>query len=284
MILVADGGSTKTSWCLIDESGKEFYFETEGYHPFFVNADEISASLAKSIPEYIAIIAHEVQQVFMYSAGGGYSEKTDQILIDGIANVFQNAGVKVETDLLAAARALLGKNSGFAAILGTGTNTCIYDGKDVLQNIESLGFLLGDEGSGSYIGKKIIGDYIRGYMPDTVRDAFFETYQLSPIDLLNKVYEHSVPNRYCASFARFAGDHLNDNPYYYNVVYESFHDFFSNLVKGYSDYQKYSFNCIGSIAFYFKDVLAEVAKEFNMETGNFITDSMKGLVDYHKNS
>lgn len=284
MILVADGGSTKTSWCLIEKSGKEFYFETEGYHPFFVNADEISASLMKGIPEYIAITAHEVQQVFIYSAGGGYSEKTDQILIDGIAGVFQNSGVKVETDLLAAARALLGRNSGFAAILGTGTNTCIYDGKDVVQNIESLGFLLGDEGSGGYIGKKIIGDYIRDYMPESVKEIFFRTYQLSPIELLNKVYEDPVPNRYCASFAKFAGDNLQNEPYCYNVVYESFYDFFNNLVKGYSDYQKYSFNCIGSIGYYFKDVLEKVAKEFNMETGNFITDSMKGLVDYHKNS
>ena len=172
MILIADGGATKTSWCLIENVDKTTLFETEGYHPFFVDCSYISNSLHQNIPENIREMALEVTVIYFYSAGGGYSKKTDAVIIDGVKSLFPQAEVFVETDLLAAARALLQDNPGFAGILGTGTNTCIYNGKKIIQNIESLGFLLGDEGSGSYIGKKIIGDYIRGYMPSDVKKQF----------------------------------------------------------------------------------------------------------------
>ncbi len=282
MILIADGGSTKTTWCLLNAAGEESQFETEGYHPFFVNSEYICHSLQESLPLQILEASERVSRIFLYSAGGGYSVEADRILVDGLLMVFPSADITIETDLLAAARSLLGKKAGFAAILGTGTNTCLFDGEKVTLNIESLGFLLGDEGSGSYIGRKIIGDYVRGFMPEPVRDRFYETFKLSPTELLNKVYEDPLPNRFCATFTRFAGDHLQDDPYCYNLVYNSFMDFFRNLVMNYPDYQAYHFNCVGSVAYYFKSVLEQLLHDVGMKMGKIEKDPLKGLMEYHK--
>lgn len=284
MILIADGGSTKTSWVLLDQKGEQLKFETEGHHPFFVGSDNIHESLAVKLPETVKEKARNVTRIFFYSAGGGYSSETDHILVKGMSGIFSSAQITIETDLLAAARALLGDKKGFAAILGTGTNSCLYDGKGVTANIESLGFLLGDEGSGSYIGKKLIGDYIREVMPHKVRNAFFETYQLTGMELLNKIYEHPVPNCYCAFFARFAGDHLREDPYYEQLVMDAFRDFFRNIVVLYPNYQRYSFNCVGSIAYHFRELLERVIIEQGMKPGIIDKDPMKRLVAYHLNA
>lgn len=282
MILIADGGSTKTSWVLLDQRGAPQPFETEGYHPFFVDSAQIRESLGRMLPAAIQEKAGDVTRIFFYSAGGGYSPESDDILIQGISAIFRKAAITVETDLLAAARALLGEEEGFAAILGTGANSCIYNGKEVVANIESLGFLLGDEGSGSYIGKKLIGDYIREVMPHKVRNAFFNTFQLTGMELLNRVYEHPVANRYCASFARFAGDHLQEDTYYAQVVTGAFRDFFRNIVALYPNYQRYSFNCVGSIAYHFRELLEKVIIEQGMIPGVIDKDPMQGLIEYHR--
>lgn len=282
MILIADGGSTKTSWVLLDQTGEVLQFETEGYHPFFVGSDYIRDSLEKKLPEELKEKACSVERIFFYSAGGGYSQETDSILVKGISGVFTSAQIIIETDLLAAARALLGDKEGFAAILGTGTNSCIYNGEEVTVNIESLGFLLGDEGSGSYIGKKLIGDYIREVMPDTIRDVFFQTYNLTGTDLLNKVYEHPLANRYCASFAKFAGDHLQEDSYYEHLIVSAFRDFFRNIVILYPNYRKYKFNCVGSIAYHFRELLERVVIEQGMLLGIIDKDPIKGLIAYHR--
>lgn len=284
MLLIADGGSTKTRWCLLDKMENETLFETEGYHPFFIDSKYISESLNNSLDKDMKEKAGEVKDIFFYSTGGGYSHKTDLVLVNGLAHIFPIANIHIETDLLAAARSLLGERKGFAAILGTGTNTCIYDGNNVVKNIESLGFLLGDEGSGSYIGKKIIGDYIREVMPENVRDLFFNTFQLTPVELLNKVYEHPVSNRYCASFTRFVKEHMGKSPYYHNLVQESFRDFFQNIVTRYDNYKAYSFYCVGSIAYYFKEILEKVISEYGMKVGNIEREPMKGLIAYHQKS
>lgn len=282
MILIADGGSTKTSWVLLTRTGKQLQFETEGYHPFFVGSDYIRDSLEKKLPAELKGKAGSVERIFFYSAGGGYSPETDDILVKGLSGAFPLARIAIETDLLAAARALLGDKEGFAAILGTGSNSCIYDGKKVIVNIESLGFLLGDEGSGSYIGKKLIGDYIREVMPAAVRDTFFQIYNLTGMDLLNKVYEHPVANRYCASFAKFAGDHLPENPYYEHLITGAFRDFFRNMVILYPNYWEYRFNCVGSIAHHFRELLEKVVVEQGMQPGIIDKDPIRGLIAYHR--
>lgn len=281
IILIADGGSTKTSWCLVEHFGGKILFETEGFHPFFVKSSYINESLNHYLSMEVKEKAYRVRHIFFYSAGGGYSQKTDDILVTGISKIFPNANIIIESDLLAAARSLLGKTVGFAAILGTGSNTCLYDGEKVVKNIESLGFMLGDEGSGSYIGKKIIGNYIRGIMPDSIRNDFYNTFHLTPGELLNKVYEHSVPNRYCASFSKFVGEHLESNSYYYDLVYDSFKDFFQHIVSKYSNYHEYTFHCVGSVGYYLRKVLEQVAFEYGMKVGKTEKNPMRGLVAFH---
>ena len=281
MILIADGGSTNTTWCLLNEGKKELVFQTEGYHPFFVGSDYITNSLIENLNQNIKEIAHQITNIHFYSAGGGYSKETDFILIQGISKIFNDAEIVIETDLIAAARALLKNDKGFAAILGTGTNTCVYDGKNVVENIESLGFILGDEGSGSYIGKKLIGDYIRGYLPLSIENKFFNEFKISPEELINRIYTGSAANAFCASFCNFVGENLETDIYYYNLVYHSFQDLFKNIVINYQGYIDYSFNCIGSIAYYFRPILERVALENNMKVGEIYKDPMEGLIEFH---
>jgi N-acetylglucosamine kinase-like BadF-type ATPase len=276
MILIADSGSTKANWCLVAQNGELAHFATEGYNPHFVDENYIINSLTKSLPDYVR--PHEIEEINFY--GSGCMAGKTVIVESALHSLFKSAKVNASVDLLAAARALLWDEPGFAAILGTGTNTCIYDGKQITHNIDSLGYMLGDEGSGSYIGKKILQDYMRGYMPETLSEKFNETIGLSFDEIMDRVYTQPLANRFCAGFTRFAKENI-DTHYFHDLVKNAFIDFFTNLVSRYPGYQNYSFNCLGSVGFYFKDVLEEVATSFGMRTKKFIRSSMEELIKYH---
>jgi N-acetylglucosamine kinase-like BadF-type ATPase len=278
MIIIADGGSTKTNWCLVTGEGKKVYFNTEGYNPYFSSTAYIIQSLKDTLPTDLEL--DEITEVNYYGAGCSTPEMR-KIVEDAMKVVFTKAQVYIGHDLLAAARALLGKSEGFAAILGTGTNTCLYDGKEVTQNIDSGAYILGDEGSGCYIGKKLLTDYLRGYMPEAVRKNFWETYKLTPDDVNEQVYTQPRANRFCASFSKFVYDSPVNIEYSRNIVRTSFEDFFRNLVTHYPDYQKYTFNCIGSVGYNFRNVLEEVVIENGMVVGNIIRSPIDNLVKYH---
>jgi N-acetylglucosamine kinase-like BadF-type ATPase len=278
MIIIADGGSTKTNWCLVTEEGKKVYFNTEGYNPYFSDEEYIIQSLKENLPTDLDLAA--ITEVNYYGAGCSTADKR-QIVENAMQAVFTHSKINVGHDLLAAARALLGNTEGFAAILGTGTNTCIYDGKDVASNIDSGAYILGDEGSGCYIGKKLLTDYIRGYMPEAVRKNFWDTFQLTPDDINERVYTQPRANRFCASFSKFVYDNIVNIEYSRNIVRTSFEDFFRNLVTHYPDYQKYTFNCIGSVGYNFRNVLEEVATENGMTVGRIIRSPIDDLVKYH---
>lgn len=279
MILIADSGSSKTSWTLVKEGRIVLQFESEGYNPCYHSREEITGSLRKSLPggydwDSIALVA--------FYGAGCYEDKY-AVIEDALRPLFPNARFDVAMDLVASARALLGRDPGFAAILGTGTNSCLYDGKRITHNVDSMGFLLGDEGSGAYMGKRLIGDFIRGHMPGDIREFFYDTYRLSPDELIDRVYSNPMPNRYCASFARFlGGEQISGHEYIENVKRECFRDFFRNIVVFYPDYSGYLFNCVGSIGWAFKDILTVIAKEFGMETGKIIQSPMEGLIAYHQ--
>jgi N-acetylglucosamine kinase-like BadF-type ATPase len=278
MIIIADGGSTKTNWCLVTEEGKKVYFNTEGYNPYFSDEEYIIQSLKENLPTDLDLAA--ITEVNYYGAGCSTADKR-QLVENAMQAVFTHSKINVGHDLLAAARALLGNKEGFAAILGTGTNTCIYDGKDVASNIDSGAYILGDEGSGCYIGKKLLTDYIRGYMPEAVRKNFWDTFQLTPDDINERVYTQPLANRFCASFSKFVYDNIVNIEYSRNIVRTSFEDFFRNLVTHYPDYQKYTFNCIGSVGYNFRNVLEEVATENGMTVGRIIRSPIDDLVKYH---
>lgn len=278
MIIIADGGSTKTNWCLVTEEGKKVYFNTEGYNPYFSGTDYIIKSLDETLPTDLE--RDEITEVNYYGAGCSTDEMR-KIVALAMQAVFKKAKVFIGHDLLAAARALLFNKEGFAAILGTGTNTCLYDGKAVIQNIDSGAYILGDEGSGCYIGKKLLTDYLRGYMPEAVRKLFWETYKYTPDDINEIVYTQPRANRFCASFAKFVYDSPVNIEYSRHLVRSSFEDFFRNLVTHYPDYQKYTFNCIGSVGYNFRNVLEEVVLENGMEVGNIIRSPIDNLVKFH---
>ena len=278
MIIIADGGSTKTNWCIIDSNGKKILFNTEGYNPYFSNTDYIIESMKKTMPSDLPTT--EIKEVYYYGAGV-HSEEKAAIVSNALKVIFGNAEIKIGHDLLAAARALLDDQRGFAAILGTGTNTCIYDGEDIEFNIDSLAYILGDEGSGCYIGKKLLGDYIRGYMPENVRAVFWETFKLTPDEILNTIYTKPLPNRFCASFSKFVYDVNVNIEYSRGLVKTSFEDFFKNLVSHYPNYKDLEFNCIGSVAYNFRNVLEEVALEYEMKIGKIMRSPIDDLVKYH---
>jgi len=279
MIIIADGGSTKTNWCLINDEGNKVYFNTEGYNPYFAGIDYIINSLKHNLPADLQL--DKISEVNYYGAGCSTDEKRAHVKT-ALSAVFIHSEVNIDHDMMAAARALLGRQAGFAAILGTGTNTCLYDGAKILMNIDSGAYILGDEGSGCYIGKKLLVDYLRGYMPEAIRQNFWDTYKLTRDDVNDQVYTKPLVSRFCAGFSKFVYDNMNVNlSYSHGLVKTSFQDFFKNLVTHYPNYQQHTFNCIGSVAYNFRNILEEVATENGMQIGNIIRSPIDNLVRFH---
>lgn len=276
MLLIADGGSTHANWCLVTPGGERSHFTTEGYNPHFVDEPYITGSLRESLPAFVT--PAEIREVDFY--GSGCMAGKTVVMENALRAVFGSAIVHASMDLLAAARALLGNSPGFAAILGTGTNTCLYDGVEITQNIDSLGYMLGDEGSGSYIGKKLLQEYLRGFMPEAVNLQFKQWVGLSFDEIFDHVYTQPLPNRFCSELTKFAGEHISV-PYVRELVKNAFVDFFTQLVARYPGYRDLSFNCLGSVGYYFRDILQEVALDFGMPMGKIIRSSMEDLVNYH---
>ncbi|MDR3093807.1 MAG: N-acetylglucosamine kinase [Bacteroidales bacterium] len=278
MTLIADSGSSKTTWCLTDHSGVVKEFSTKGYNPCYPGSESLSDILKPHLN--VDFDPNEVTKVAFY--GAGVLDDKYSVIEQAIQPIFPHAKIDAASDLMAAARALLGHDSGFAAILGTGSNSCLYDGTKITHQVKPLGFILGDEGSGAYMGKYLIGAYLRNDMPDDVRKAFKETCRLTDEELITQVYSNPTPNRYCASFANFLTGEMAGHEYMENVVRHSFNAFFHHIVSKYPDYGDYAFNCAGSIGWLFRRTLAEVAKEYGMMTKNIISSPMEGLVVYHQ--
>ena len=222
----------------------------------------------------------EVTEIDFY--GAGVTELQYPLMRKALQAVFKNATTaNIAMDTLASARALLGHKSGFAAILGTGTNTCLYDGENQTLNIDSLGFILGDEGSGAYLGKRMICDFIRGDMPKDVSKIVADKLGKNGDELIDQIYTRPFPNRYCAQFAPFIKENMPKYPYFNDLVEDAFRAFFQDIVSHYPDYRKYKFNCVGSIGYYFRDILESVAKDFGMDVDVILQAPMEGLIKYH---
>lgn len=276
MILIADSGSTKTEWYLHSDNGNTQALYSEGYNPYFVTTPYIINSLREKFQD--DTLNEQVSRVFFY--GSGCFPDKAPVITNALAEVFYKAEVFAELDLLAAARALLGNQKGFAAILGTGTNSCVYDGQRIIQNIDSLGFILGDEGSGTHIGKAILSEYLREFMHQNLRDEFSKEFNLTKADVFHRIYDQPFPNRFCSQFTGFARKHIS-HPYMSTLVENSFRALFTNLITHYDNYKQYSFNCIGSVGVVFKEQLEKVAEEFGMAPGVIAQSPMEGLIRYH---
>lgn len=277
MILVADSGSTKTDWRLINEKREINKFKTIGFNPFFIDNKGIVNELKISLPSYV--LPDDIGYVYFYGAGCSSIDRCN-IVISGLKEIFCNAKIEVEHDILGAARALLGKEKGIAAILGTGSNTCYYDGKKIVKNITALSYILGDEGSGAYLGTKLIKAFLNYELPEKLHKSFVNEYKLTEEDILNAVYKKPLPNRFLASFTRFLSKNL-EHPYVSKLVYEGFEDFFVKHISKYENYKSLKIRCVGSIAYHFQSVLTQVARDKDASIDKIIEYPIDELVKYH---
>lgn len=279
MILIADSGSTKTDWaCVSKDSGTRTDFKSLGYNPNYISGTEIREDILKSLPGDFPVTA--VREIYFY--GAGVTELQYDFMRGVLGGIFTRADrIFIAMDLLASARALLGRKPGFAAILGTGTNSCIYDGEKITMNIDSLGFILGDEGSGGYVGKSLIRDFIRGDQPEDIHDEVAALLGRNGDELIEQIYTRPFPNRFCARYCKYVGDNRHRHPYFYNLMLNSFRDFFRNIVSHYPGYRSYKLNCVGSVGFCYRDLLEIAADETGMELGKVIKAPMEDLVKYH---
>ena len=277
-VLIADSGSTKTQWCLLQD-GKKKMISTQGISPYFLNDDSLGIILRKELAPKMANMP--VDDIFYY--GTGCSNPDNISLIKrGLKKIFPSAKIIVQHDLMGAARALCGDKKGIACILGTGSNSCFYNGKRIVKNSPGLGFILGDEGSGSHLGKKVVQYYLYNTFDSELMEKFQSKYSADASEILDNVYKRPLPNRYLAEFVSF----LTENRGHYmveNIIEDSLNDFFFNHIYKYRESWSLPINFAGSVAFGFKDVLAQMCSDFELTLGTVIKDPMEGLIKYHSN-
>lgn len=274
MILIADSGSTKTDWCV--DNGAVIH--TMGINPFHQSAESIRQILCNELlpqlPEKILL-----DEIHFY--GAGCTPEKSVIVKEALEVLFPQASIHVKSDLLGAAHALCGKTKGIACILGTGSNSCYYDGEQIVQNVSPLGYILGDEGSGAVLGKRLVGDCLKNQLPQDICNAFLETFGLTPSTIIEKVYRQPQANRFLASLTPFLSAH-REVPQIHKLLVSSFTDFFHRNVMQYP-YQDTPVHFVGSIAWHFKEEVKEAAQLLGIHTGKFIQSPIGELLKYHQN-
>ena len=277
MRLIADRGSTKVDWRAILEDGTVKSISTEGINPVFQTKDYIvDIFKTKLLPE----LGPDVKEIFFYGAGI-LSAELSQTLSDAFREVFPQSVCYAASDILAAARALCGREAGIACILGTGGNTSFYDGNEIVKGVKAGGFILGDEASGGVLGKKLVSDFIKGLLPKEIEEEFVKRYDLDYPKIVAKVYKEPLPSRFLASFSPFINE-FRSHPHIDNLLRTSFDEFITRNIYQY-DYKNYSVNLVGSVAYYYQDILKEVAEKRGVTIGKILKTPIEGLIEYHKN-
>lgn len=278
MILIADSGSTKTDWIALQANKTSGRFSTPGLNPFFLDEEGIARIVANDLLPCLDK-DDTIDALYFYGAGC-VPEKTDTMRRALTRHLHVAGTVEVCTDLLAAARALCGRQPGIACILGTGSNSCFYDGHAIARHVSPLGFILGDEGSGAYLGKRLVGDLLKGQLPAALRDRFLQQYHLTAADILEHVYRRPLPNRFLASLSPFLAENLAE-PCVRALVKDSFTAFLQRNVMQY-DYRHYPVHFTGSIAYHYREVLEEAARETGIGMGTVTQSPLSGLAAYHR--
>jgi N-acetylglucosamine kinase-like BadF-type ATPase len=273
MKLIADSGSTKTAWAVVENP--MHVIKTDGINPIFMDSDAIENTLRNQLLPHLS---QTITEVYFYGAGCANEEKNN-VVKRAIQRVFGDIKIEIASDLLGAARGLCGHQDGIACILGTGSNSCLYKNGNISWNVPALGFILGDEGSGAVLGKLLMGNLFKNQLPDVVKTDFEQTYGLSMMDVIEKVYRQPLPNRFLASFGPFISKHIAV-PQVYNMVYDALESFIVRNIKQYP-YQELPVNFTGSIAFYFADILHDLASKHLFSIGCIQKDPLQGLVEFH---
>jgi N-acetylglucosamine kinase-like BadF-type ATPase len=261
---------------MLNKSSEIVQAQTIGFNPYYQHIDQLEKEVREVL---LPQLTSPAQKIFYY--GTGLSSDKNRRLVRGVfEKFFPDSHIEVWHDLLAAARALCGNEEGIACILGTGANSCFYDGSKITDNVTSLGYLLGDEGSGAYLGKRIVADYLRKDLPEKLWDQFKKRFPLEKEEILDRVYNQEMPSRFLGSFSHFIFQHLKE-PYCYNLVYESFTEFFDKNIIKYDRYQHVKIHFVGSVAFYFSNILRQVANDKGVTVKNIIETPIAGLTLFH---
>ena len=274
--LIADSGSTKAEWSLLNY-GERKTILTQGISPYFLSKDQVVDLLLKELKPGLKNI--QVDEVYYYGTGCANPDNA-KLIKRAIKEIFPEAKIDVTHDLLAAARALCGNEKGIACILGTGSNSCYYNGKKIMSNSPGLGYVLGDEGSGAYLGKKVLQYYLYNTFDDELKGRFDLTYLTNKSEILENVYKKPLPNRYLAGFVMF----LAENRGHYmieNIIEDCLNDFFFTHLCKYKETWTLPVNFAGSVAFGFRDVLEQLCKSYEFELGKILKKPMSGLIEYH---
>lgn len=277
-ILIADSGATKTDWCLTKNGEIIQRFSTKGISPVFQTGEEI----AEEIRLHVQPLLKDAEIGVIYFYGSGCIPEKIELVRNAIHQSFPVDSIHVYSDLVAVAHSLCGHEAGIACILGTGSNSCEWDGTAIVKQVSPLGFILGDEGSGAVLGKHLAGDALKNQLTDGLKEMLFDEYGLTPASIIEKVYRHPFPNRFLASLCPFLLKNIDD-PSIRRIVTRSFSAFFERNVMQY-DYQKNKVNFVGSIGWYFSDLLKEVAAEKGISIGTISRSPMPGLIDYYNYS
>jgi len=277
-LLIADSGSTKTDWILIDGKKKEKSFQTSGMNPFFCTSDEYQRILTEELA--LDLKSSNIEEVVFYGSGVKDASKAKHVE-KALKQHFKIDQVKAHSDMLAAARATCHSDKGVCCILGTGSNSGFYNGKKIMNQNPSLGYIIGDEGSGTYLGKKVIQYYFYNTFDDELRDAFQQRYGNNLVDILDKVYQQPFANRYIASFASFLVD-FRGHYMVENILEDAFMDFHQKHVLKYRESWKHPVHFIGSIAWHFQDIIKGLHQHYGLDTGRILKAPKDGLVAFHK--
>lgn len=277
MILIADSGSTKTSWCFFSRENHSEKISTSGINPFFRTTEDITIELRKNL---VPKIEPTIKAIYFYGAGI-INEGKGNIVKRALQELFPFAKIDVQSDLLAAARATLGTEKGIACILGTGSNSCLYNGNEIVEHVPPLGFILGDEGSGAVLGRKLVGDYLKGIMPENIAQKFRKQFPNNYADFMESVYNKGKPNKFLSRFVPFIKENIN-NEYCGQLVKQAFEEFLQRNVFNYSDFRKQKISFVGSVAFYFHTLLESAIAKNGLQLGNIEKEPLNGLMRFHK--
>ena len=279
-IAIIESGSTKSDWVILNNDNQEIIrTQTIGFNPIFIKSEDIYAEINKN--EDLYNLTDEINQIYFYGAGVR-SFMLRNIIESGLSGVFNNAEIFIDTDLKAACYSAYRGKSTIVCILGTGSNSCFFDGEEIEEKTPSLGYVLGDEGSGNHFGRMLIRDFFTHKMPPELQKSFYNKYKIDKDEVLEKVYKNAFPNAYLATFSKFVTEHKG-HPYIEDLIYKCLDEFFIYQVLPYSQKTDFEINFIGSIAHYYREILLEITTKYNLKMGEIIQKPIDNLVKYHKN-
>jgi glucosamine kinase len=276
MILVADSGSTKTEWKILKDGNPLDSVFSSGINPYFLSNEEIFSLLQEETEE---LNHYKFKKIYFYGTGCNSESKTNSVK-DALSRFFQNSDISIGSDLLAAARSLCQDEPGIACIMGTGSNSCFYNGSEIVANVAPLGYILGDEGGGAVIGRKLVSGILKKQLPKRIIDRFFDTYKLTQSDIQESVYMKPFPNRFLGQFAKFISSNI-EVPELQEIIISSFDDFLKRNVLQYPESRHLPIHFTGSIAFHFRPFLEDLLKINNLRQGLITLSPMENLMKYH---